>query len=157
MLKLYMFILSAISINLFAQSKTNASFLLESESKLSFTQTIDSLKHFGNQNGWKVLTIHDLQQSLKKNGKEVLPINVIELCNPKYSYEVIKDDNSKLISTMMPCRISVYEKANGKTYISRVNPEFLSNNFNDSKSEGMAKAIEEIENILNKLIINDSK
>lgn len=150
-------VLLIFSINLFGQSKNNIAFFLENESKLSFTQTIDSLKNCGNRNGWKVLTVHDLQQSLKKNGKEVLPINVIELCNPKYSYEVIKDDNSKFISTMMPCRISVYEKANGKTYISRINPEFLFNSFDNSKSDGMAKAIEEIENILKKLINNDSK
>lgn len=153
MYKSIVLILAFISINLFAQQKTNVPFLLENESKLSFTQTIDSLKNCGNRNGWKVLTIHDLQQSLKKNGKEVLSTNVIELCNPKYSYEVLKDDNSKLISTMMPCRISVYEKANGKTYISRINPEFLYNSFDNSKSDGMSKAIEEIESVLNKLIV----
>lgn len=153
MYKSIILILTFISINLFAQQKNNVSFLLENESKLSFTQTIDSLKNCGNQNGWKVLTIHDLQQSLKKNGKEVLPANVFELCNPKYSYEVLKDDNSKFISAMMPCRISIYEKANGKTYISRINPEFLYNSFDNSKSNGMSKAIEEIESVLNKLIV----
>ncbi|MGQ9642899.1 MAG: DUF302 domain-containing protein [Ignavibacterium sp.] len=145
--------LTFLSINLFAQTKNNMPFLMENESKFSFTQTIDSLKDYGNRNGWKVLIIHDLQQSLKKNGKEVLPVNVIELCNPKYSYEVLKDDNSKLISTMMPCRISVYEKANAKTYISRINPAFLYNSFDSSKSNGMSKAIEEIESILNELIV----
>ncbi|PJA96983.1 MAG: hypothetical protein CO129_03620 [Ignavibacteriales bacterium CG_4_9_14_3_um_filter_34_10] len=153
MYKSIILILAIISINLFAQQKNNVPFLIENGSELSFTQTIDSLKNCGNRNGWKVLTIHDLQQSLKKNGKEVLPVNVIELCNPKYSYEVLKDDNSKLISTMMPCRISVYEKANGKTYISRINPEFLYNSFDSSKSNGMSKAIEEIESIINKLIV----
>jgi len=153
MYKSIILILAFISINLFAQQKNNVPFLIENGSELSFTQTIDSLKNCGNRNGWKVLTIHDLQQSLKKNGKEVLPVNVIELCNPKYSYEVLKDDNSKLISTMMPCRISVYEKANGKTYISRINPEFLYNSFDSSKSNGMSKAIEEIESIINKLIV----
>jgi len=153
MYKSIILILAIISINLFAQQKNNVPFLIENRSELSFTQTIDSLKNCGNRNGWKVLTIHDLQQSLKKNGKEVLPVNVIELCNPKYSYEVLKDDNSKLISTMMPCRISVYEKANGKTYISRINPEFLYNSFDSSKSNGMSKAIEEIESIINKLIV----
>ena len=153
MYKSIILILAIISINLFAQQKNNVPFLIENGSELSFTQTIDSLKNCGNRNGWKVLTIHDLQQSLKKNGKEVLPVNVIELCNPKYSYEVLKDDNSKLISTMMPCRISVYEKANGKTYISRINPEFLYNSFDSSKSNGMSKAIEEIESLLNKLIV----
>ena len=102
MYKSIILILAIISINLFAQQKNNVPFLIENGSELSFTQTIDSLKNCGNRNGWKVLTIHDLQQSLKKNGKEVLPVNVIELCNPKYSYEVLKDDNSKLISTMMP-------------------------------------------------------
>lgn len=146
-------LLIIISINLFAQLKNDIPFLLESESNLSFNQTIDSLRNCGNRNGWKVLTIHDLQQSLKKSGKEVLPSNVIELCNPKYSYEVLKDDNSKLISTMMPCRVSVYEKENGKTYISRINPAFLDNTFDSSKSSGMSKAIEEIESILNKLIV----
>ena len=33
---------------------------------------------------------------------------------------MLKDEN-KVIATMMPCTISVYEKADGKTYIGTMN------------------------------------
>jgi uncharacterized protein (DUF302 family) len=150
--KLFLAIIVLFTLNLFAQDKSAPQFLIESESKYTFAETIDSLNNLGNQNGWKLVAIHDLQKSLKKNGKDVLPINIIEFCNPEYSYAVLNDDASKQVSALMPCRISVYEKPDGRTYISRINPEFLAASFGNVKNSPMAKAIGDIENILSRLL-----
>ncbi len=149
--KFLLVIVVLFSLNLFAQQKSTPTFLIENESKYNFMETVDSLNKLGNQNGWKMITIHDLQKSLKKNGKEVLSINIIEFCNPEYSYAVLKEDISKQVSALMPCRISVYEKSDGRTYISRINPEFLSV-YNNGEDTAMAKAISDIEDILSRLL-----
>jgi uncharacterized protein (DUF302 family) len=64
-------------------SKENPSVLLESQSRFSFTETNEILSKTILENGWKITIIHDLQETMKKNGKEVLPVKVIEICNPK--------------------------------------------------------------------------
>ncbi|MFZ6034290.1 MAG: DUF302 domain-containing protein [Melioribacter sp.] len=150
--KLLLAIIVLFTLNLFAQEKNTPQFLIENESKYTFSETVDSLSRLGNRNGWKIVAIHDLQKSLKKNGKEVLPVNIIEFCNPEYSYEVLKEDNYKAVSALMPCRISVYEKSDGKTYISRINPEFLAASFGNVKNSPMAKAIGDVEYILSRLL-----
>lgn len=117
----------------------------ESESKYNFTQTVDTLTKVAEQNKWKVIIVHDLQASLKKNDKEVSPVKVLEICNPDYSFNVLNKEEFKIFSSMMPCRISVYEKADGKTYVSRINPSFMSEVMKDKQCKSMNNALVDIE------------
>ena len=39
--------------------------------------------------------------------------------------KILVNDDLKKLTTMMPCTIAVYEKSNGKTYISMMNMEML--------------------------------
>lgn len=102
---------------------TNASnqLFIERESKLNFTETVEALTKALPTDGWKISVVHDLQDALKKNGKDVLPVKVFEVCNPQYSGKILEADNFRAVSLMMPCRVSVYEKSNGKTYIAVMN------------------------------------
>lgn len=102
-----------------AQPKTSV--MIESESRYGFTETVDILSKTIAENGWKVTITHDLQETMKKNGKEVLPVKVIELCNPGLAFQILSKDELRSVSPMLPCRLSVYEKADGKTYVSRMN------------------------------------
>lgn len=52
-------------------------------------------------------------------------MHVIELCKPDYAYRLLSDDALRIYSTMLPCRISVYKKADGNTYLSRLNPTMI--------------------------------
>ena len=95
--------------------------MIESQSKFGFTATVDSLSDVAVKNGWKVTMVHDLQETMKKNGKEVMPVKVLEICNPGLAYQILSKDELRDASPMLPCRISVYEKSDGKTYVSRMN------------------------------------
>lgn len=106
--------------------KTNSQALIETPSKYSFAATVDSLYKTAIANGWKVTATHDLQETMKKNGKEVLPVKVLEICNPGLAFQILSKDEVRDASVMLPCRISVYNKADGKTYISRMNMPMFS-------------------------------
>lgn len=57
----------------------------------------------------------------------VRPMMVIEICSAKLSFRMIGTDAHHNIGPMLPCRIAVYQKENGHTYISRMNaPAFTS-------------------------------
>ena len=99
---------------------TRNTFVIEKQSKYDFDKTVDLLVAEAERREWKVPAIHDLQQSLAKSGKTVKPVKVIEICKPAYSGQMLELNDERIMSVMMPCRISVYIKDDGKTYTALV-------------------------------------
>jgi uncharacterized protein (DUF302 family) len=100
--------------------KTNQ-LVVEHPSRFEFGKTVDLLVAESERRDWKVPAVHDLQQSLAKSGKAVRPVKVIEICKPQYSGRMLELNDERIISVMMPCRISVYEKEDGLAYVSLIN------------------------------------
>lgn len=117
--------------------------VIEHTSKFSFARTIDLLVAEAERRDWKVPAIHDLQQSLAKSGKTVLPVKVIEICKPQYSGKMLELNDERIISVMMPCRISVYEKNDGLAYISLINAGALAAGLPENISGVMKDASDE--------------
>ncbi|MFA7361330.1 MAG: DUF302 domain-containing protein [Candidatus Kapaibacterium sp.] len=130
-----------------AKAQTNEMFI-ESESRFDFNETVKILTETITNNGWKISVVHDLQESMKKANKEVLPIKVFEVCNPKHSYRLLSQDDKKIYSSLMPCRFSVYEKSDGKVYLSRMNTSMLSKQIGGLVEEVMIDATNETEAFL---------
>lgn len=96
-------------------------FVTEMQSIYSFDKTVEELVAEAERREWKIPAIHDLQQSLAKSGKTVKPVKVIEICKPVYSGQMLELSDERIMSVMMPCRISVYIKDDGNTYIALIN------------------------------------
>lgn len=126
----------------------------ENSSKYGFEETVVKLSEIIAEGGWKVIQVLDLQEIMKKNGKEILPVKVIELCKPDYAYRLLSDDSLRLYSNMLPCRISVYEKADGSTYVSRMNAEMLSSQIGGVAQEVMTNAYSDAEVFIKKVSVN---
>ena len=122
--------------------------MLENQSKKSFDETVEWLEKTAAENKWKVIAIHDLQNSLEKNGYEVLPVKVLAICQPQHAIKVLGKDDERIVSSMMPCRISVYEKSDGKTYISRMNTSIMAAGFDGAIKDVMVSTSEEIEKMI---------
>lgn len=141
-------VLALISLTAFSQNKM----MLENESKKSFDQTVEWLEKTAKENNWKVTHIHNLQMSMEKNGYEVLPVKVLALCQPHHAVKVLGTDDERIVSAMMPCRISVYEKSDGKAYLSRMNTKAMAGNFEGAVKELMVVTYEEIEKMIEPVI-----
>jgi uncharacterized protein (DUF302 family) len=126
--------------------------LIESLSKFDFPTTIDKLNSIVIESGWKIPAVHDLQNTIKNFGKDILPIKVLEICHPKHSSRLLELNDERIVSTFMPCRISVYEKSDGKVYISRLNGALLSKSFGGIVEEVMSLANNEMEDMIRPLI-----
>jgi uncharacterized protein (DUF302 family) len=100
--------------------------VIEEKSRFGFEKTVQLLSETAEKREWKVPFVHDLQLSLAKSGKSVRPVKVIEICKPKYSGQMLELNDERIMSVMMPCRISVYEKDDGVTYVSLINTGKLS-------------------------------
>lgn len=142
-------VLTFLSVSAIAQ--TNNMFI-ESEAKYNFEETVKLLTETITSNGWKISVVHDLQESMKKADKEVLPVKVFEICNPKHSYRLLSKDEERIYSSLMPCRFSVYEKSDGKVYISRMNSILLSAQIGGLVEEVMTSATNETEGFIKVVI-----
>ena len=102
---------------------------------------------------WMKYDVHNLQQSLAKSGKEMRPMQVIEICKPDYSGYMLEKDNERFASIiMMPCRISVYEKEDGKTYVSLLNMSAMVTGLLPSTNEVLRDASQETFDIVKSVI-----
>jgi uncharacterized protein (DUF302 family) len=89
-----------------------------------------------------------LQKTLHDNGKDVLAVKVISLCHPRHSGKLLATDNERIVSSLMPCRISVYEKSDGKTYVSRLNSSLMAPLIGDLVAEVMSRSAADVEEII---------
>ena len=102
--------------------------LIEVESPLGFDETLDKLVENAKAEGWKVPSKWrvNFQRNLERvTGEDIGPNQVIKMCEPEAAVRMLKHDEYKLLTTMMPCTIAVYEKSDGKVYISLMNMEIL--------------------------------
>lgn len=120
----------------------------ESVSRYPFEETLEQLQLKIDSIGWKVPHIHDLQATMLKFEFEVRKVKVLEICKPDYAYMVLSRDDERIASTMMPCRISVYEKSDGKVYVSRMNSVRMGGVFGGIIKKAMNKAGRESEEII---------
>ena len=141
-------IISALTLS--AQSSTAV--VLENESKLGFEETVEYISDKAVEKGWMVPIVHDLKKSVGKAGYEVRPVKVIEICNPHFASKILEEDKSRVITPMMPLRISVYEIENGDVVIARFNPDMVSKMFGDVAGETLLQACATSEEIVKDII-----
>ncbi len=100
--------------------------IVEQVSPFNVAITVEKLIEVATIKGWQNPAVHNLQQSLAKSGKEVRPVQVVEICKPAYSGVMLEKNDERIVSVLMPCRISVYEKDDDKTYIALLNMTAIS-------------------------------
>lgn len=97
-----------------------------SESKYDFATTNEIISESVKTNNWSMPYQYDLQKTMEKHGFQVRPVVVFSICKPDIAVRILDNDKDRHVAAMMPCRIAVYEKANGKTYVSRMNAGLFS-------------------------------
>lgn len=131
-------------------------FLKENQSKYDFEESIAILEEAIEERGWKIPMKHDLQATMIKFGKkDIQKVTVIEMCHPDLAAEILANDETKIVSNMMPCRIALYQKSDGKTYYSRMNSSPMAKAMGGVVKEQMTVANDDMEDIL-KLIESEN-
>lgn len=84
-------------------------------------------------NGWKLSALRDPSKAVASGGTNVLPVLLVEACSTKYSGPLLKQDNHRIFSILMPCTITVYKNDDGKTYIGTMNSGLMGKMFGISE------------------------
>lgn len=130
------------------KEKSVSGLFIANESLYSFEKSIEVFSEKIAQSSWKMPAIHDLQETLHKNGEEVLPVKILEICSPEYASRLLSVDSLRIYSPMLPCRVSLYETSDGRVYFSRMNIDKLLALVDGPAAEIIADAYKDVENIL---------
>jgi uncharacterized protein (DUF302 family) len=128
------FILGAVASAAFSFYSLPGMMIKEVASPFSFEETVDKVKANAKELGWKVPKSWKInfQKNLQKVVKvDIGPNQVIGMCEPQAAADILKHDKLKQLAVMMPCKVAVYEKSDGKTYISIMNMNLLGTAFGD--------------------------
>ena len=107
----------------------------------SFDEAVKTVVQETKTAGFRVLYVHDVAETLKEKGFEIEPFKIIEICNAKSAYTVLKADIK--IGLCLPCKINVYQK-NGKTFISGMRPIVLPQFFPNADLGNLPEEIDAI-------------
>lgn len=126
--------------------------LSEDKSNYDFETTVQDFENSVKQAGWKIPHVNDLQASMKNFNFEVNKVKVYEICQPEYANKILSQDDERIVSTLMPCRVAIYEKSDGLVYISRLNSGNLAKPMNKLIRTTMSEAAKETEIMLQAII-----
>lgn len=84
------------------------------ETKKNFEEAVSSLEEKTQEKGFRVLYIHDVQQTLKEKGIEREPFKILEICNAKFASQILEKEET--IGLFLPCKINVYKKVEKQSY-----------------------------------------
>ena len=127
--------------------------VIEKVSPWNFEKTVELLAAESEKRNWTIPAIHDLQQSLAKAGQEVRPVKVLEICKPDYSGKMLEKNDERIVSVIMPCRISIYLKEDNKTYVAWIDGAGLTAGLPEKVRMVMRAAADEVKEIVNTLAL----
>ncbi|OQY45740.1 MAG: hypothetical protein B6242_09515 [Anaerolineaceae bacterium 4572_78] len=141
------FVVGILFTSIVAWTMAPGMMMIESHSKLGFDDTIQAIQDNAAAQGWVVPNVMRLDKSVADHGYDVRPVAVIELCRPDLAAKILAEDDARLVSSLMPCRVAVYENSNGDVILSRMNTGLMSQMFGGLVTEVMSEATAQTEQI----------
>ncbi len=123
---LFGLILGLLIVGGLVYTKAPGMMIHEQVSPVGLDETVQRITRTALADGWAVQSIIELEKSIKKNGGgDVLPIRLVNLCEAHHAFKLMSQDDIRRLSVFLPCTVSIYEKTDGKTYVSTMNAELF--------------------------------
>jgi uncharacterized protein (DUF302 family) len=103
--------------------------IIEVVSPYDFEQTDQLMQEGIRTEGWSVPKVYNWRAIVKLADVDVGPFKMYDLCKAEFAAQILQHDHLRFVSTLMPCATSVYTKQDGKTYISYMNVNLLTQMF----------------------------
>lgn len=107
---------------------------------------VDRIKEMPN---WHVVTVIDQRKEiLEHGGPDVGPVKIIKLCSGPIAGKMLSSDDRKFFAVKMPASIAVYQKSDGRTYISVMNSMVMARLFTGEMGDIIEEVVRTGEKIL---------
>jgi len=115
-----------------------------------FQKTVNIIKkRINSSQKWKVLKIYDYRKIIKDSGNgDIGNLILIKFCASYYAAQMLKDDNHKKIAVMLPKTVAIYEKSDGRVYVSLPNGAIMGKLLDSDTHSIVEKVSLEIEDIM---------
>jgi uncharacterized protein (DUF302 family) len=110
------------------------------ESSKPFDEVAANIEAQTAEHGFKVLAVHDVQQTLADKGLERGPLRIIEVCNAKFAHEATSREVE--VAIFMPCRYAVYTEGD-KTIAVLARPSMISQMIPKAGLDDLATSVED--------------
>jgi uncharacterized protein (DUF302 family) len=118
-------------------------------SKLGFDETVSTVAEAASRNGWEIPDIRDLQEEYHKAGlSDMTKVKILYFCNPPGGYDILKEDQNKSMSVMMPMGVSVYQTSDGRVEIAAMNLGMMSGMFSGAVKDVLSNGAANLEKTL---------
>jgi uncharacterized protein (DUF302 family) len=138
-----------------AWNSASSLMLVEMESPYGVDETVAKIKESAEKvnqergTKWVSPGVKPLHKTIKKHGgADLLPVMLIDLCEPNHAVNILSHDQDRILSVMMPCTISVYKKSDGKTYIAHMNAGLMGGMFGGNVAKVMNEVDEQQQEFL---------
>lgn len=125
-------------------------FVKEYRSPYDFDKTVDIIAHrINSSEGWHVTEVIDQnEESLANGGKQIGHYKIIKYCSGNYSSQMLQDDERKKIGSMLPKTFAVYEKSDGRVFVSTLNGAVMGKIFGGETEKIIEKVSLEVEDMM---------
>jgi uncharacterized protein (DUF302 family) len=119
--------------------------VVERTIKADYLTTVNTLRQQLKDDGWRLMAEVDLGTRLARKGVEVPGgLVIFKLTSGKNAMPLLAKDETRYISAMMPCGVSVYGKSDGSVVISRMKFEMMSPMMEPEVAAVMKKSITQL-------------
>ena len=88
---------------------------------ISFEEGIEKISEALKTEGFGILTVIDLKETLKKKlDVDFYNYKILGACNPQFAYKALQAEDK--IGTMLPCNVIVQEIEEGKIEVAAIDP-----------------------------------
>ncbi|MEN8148732.1 MAG: DUF302 domain-containing protein [Planctomycetota bacterium] len=118
--------------------------LSERKSAHDLDETVKLITKAAKAEGWTVSGVRKLDESVRKHGgPDLRAVRLVDLCHAQHAGKILVEDDARVVSVLMPCTISVYEKSDGSVWVGHMNPGLMGRVFGGVIAEVMSGPVAE--------------
>ena len=113
--------------------------------KKDFAVTLDTLRQQLKDDGWNLIAEINLGKRLANKGVDIPGgLVILKLTSGKNAKPLLAVDETRYVSAMMPCGVSVYGKSDGSVVISHMNFEMMAPMMEPKVAKTMQKSVAQL-------------
>lgn len=110
------------------------------ETDKSFAEVCAKIEELTPENQFRVLAVHDVQQTLAEKGFERGPLKIIEVCSAGFAHQALQIEAD--VALFMPCRYTVRTESD-KTIVTLARPSMIATFLPGAGLEELAATVED--------------
>ncbi len=118
------------------------------QSSKSFSETLRAFREEAGKAGWSILNENNMAGVLSVRGFTLDPVVILDVCSGQYSARILSNDDYRPVSAFMPCRVSIYQTADGKVFVARMNTSAFTDMMPPEVAEVMSASDQEVDMII---------